>query len=81
MWLAPVSFTGAQFVGTVNNEPEKVKNVKNGQRVSVEPTKISDWMFVDNGKLVGGYTLRVLRDSASASERANFDKSVPFIIE
>jgi uncharacterized protein YegJ (DUF2314 family) len=38
-------------------------------------------MFVENGKLVEGYTLRVLRDSMSASERADFDKSVPFKVD
>jgi uncharacterized protein YegJ (DUF2314 family) len=52
-----------------------------GQKVSVEPAKISDWMFVEDRKLVGGYTIRVLRDSVPASERAEFDKSVPFVIE
>jgi uncharacterized protein YegJ (DUF2314 family) len=81
MWLTSVTFDGRKFHGTVNNDPEMVSNVKIGDKVSVESSKISDWMFVENGKLVGGYTLRVLRDSLSASERADFDKSVPFTID
>jgi uncharacterized protein YegJ (DUF2314 family) len=81
MWLTPVSYDGKNFQGTVNNEPEKVKNVKLGQRVTVEPSKISDWMYVENRKLVGGQTLRVLRDALTPAERADFDKSVPFVIE
>ena len=52
-----------------------------GQKVTVEPSKISDWMFVQNGRLVGGYTLRVLRDAMSPSERKEFDKNVPFVID
>jgi uncharacterized protein YegJ (DUF2314 family) len=81
MWLSQVSFDGQKFRGTVNNDPMIVSNVRNGQRAAVEPAKISDWMYVDNGKLVGGYTLRVLRDSMSAEERAEFDRSVPFTID
>ena len=81
MWLTPVSFDGSKFTGTVNNEPEKVKTVKMGQKVTVAPDKISDWMYIDNRKLVGGETLRVLRDAMTPSERADFDKSVPFVIE
>ena len=81
MWLSPVSYDGNKFHGTVNNEPETVKNVRMGKKVTVEPSKISDWMYVEKGKLVGGYTLRVLRDKMSPKERAEFDRSVPFVIE
>jgi uncharacterized protein YegJ (DUF2314 family) len=38
-------------------------------------------MFVENRKLVGGHTLRVLRDAMPADERAEFDKSVPFQVD
>jgi hypothetical protein len=44
------------------------------------PEEISDWMYVDNGRLVGGTTVRVLRNSASEEEGAEFDQSVPFVI-
>jgi uncharacterized protein YegJ (DUF2314 family) len=81
MWLSPVTFDGKNFQGIINNDPEAVTNVKIGQRVTVSPASISDWMYLDNRKLVGGYTLRVLRDMSSPAERAEFDKSVPFIIE
>jgi uncharacterized protein YegJ (DUF2314 family) len=80
-WLTPVTFDGASFTGTVDNEPELVNNVKMGQTVTVTPDKISDWMYVENHKLVGGETLRVLRDAMPADERADFDKSVPFTID
>ena len=81
MWLAPVTYDGKSFHGTVNNDPEKVKTVKMGQQVTVEPSKISDWMFVENRKLVGGQTLRVLRNALTPAERADFDKSMPFVVD
>jgi uncharacterized protein YegJ (DUF2314 family) len=81
MWLAPVSYDGKQFHGTLNNDPETVSNVKIGDKASIEPSKISDSMYVENGKLVGGYTIRVLRDGLPPGERTEFDRSVPFKIE
>jgi uncharacterized protein YegJ (DUF2314 family) len=76
-----VSFDGTTFHGTVNNEPEKVKTVRLGQKVTVAPSEISDWMYVENRKLVGGYTLRALRDAMSPAERADLDKGLPFVID
>jgi len=81
MWLSPVSFDGTNFLGTIANESERVLTVRMGESVTVAPAEISDWMFVDSGKLVGGETLRVLRDTLSPTERAEFDKSVPFVVE
>jgi uncharacterized protein YegJ (DUF2314 family) len=81
MWVQPVEFSGGRFTGTLANDPVTVKSMKAGQEVSAPRDEISDWMYVENGKLVGGYTLRVLRDTLSAKERSEFDQSVPFQIE
>jgi uncharacterized protein YegJ (DUF2314 family) len=81
MWLSPVRYDGNRFHGIVNNDPELVSNVKIGQTASVDPAQISDWMFVENGKLVGGYTIRVLREKMSPRERAEFDQRAPFRID
>ncbi|HEV8071908.1 MAG TPA: DUF2314 domain-containing protein [Planctomycetaceae bacterium] len=81
IWLDDVTYDGVNFQGTIGNEPEMVNNVKNGQTATVAPAEISDWMYIENRKLVGGETIRVLRDSVSPSERAELDKSVNFIVE
>jgi uncharacterized protein YegJ (DUF2314 family) len=44
----------------IDNEPQTVKNVKIGQRIPVEPEKISDWMYIRDEKIVGGATIRAL---------------------
>jgi uncharacterized protein YegJ (DUF2314 family) len=81
MWLDAVRYDGKQFHGTVNNEPENVSNVKLGDQASVDASKISDWMYIENRKLVGGYTIRVLRDKLNGKEREEFDRDLPFIVE
>jgi uncharacterized protein YegJ (DUF2314 family) len=37
---------------------------------------IFDWMVIDNGHLIGGFTLRVTRESLSSEERAAYDRYI-----
>ena len=81
MWITPVRYENDRFFGVINNEPDMVETVEIGDEVDVAKDEISDWMFVEDGKLMGGYTLRVLRDGSSAEDREAFDRSVPFTID
>ena len=60
LWLTDVSYSDGKFIGIINEEPQSVRNVQFGQEASVAETEILDWMYLDDGKLVGNFTLRVL---------------------
>jgi uncharacterized protein YegJ (DUF2314 family) len=81
LWIGDLFFDGQKFHGRINNRPIEVHNVKLGQKVTVAPREVSDWMFVKKGKLMGGYTTRVLYARLSAKDRAEFDKKADFKIE
>ncbi|NWJ42592.1 MAG: DUF2314 domain-containing protein [Geothrix sp.] len=70
IWLSNPEFKDGQIYGSIGNEPVDLKNFKLGQRVSANESAISDWMFLENGLLRGGFTLRVLLDKLPPSERA-----------
>jgi uncharacterized protein YegJ (DUF2314 family) len=78
IWLSDASFDGTNFSGRVDNEPVDVKNVKLGETAVAAKDEISDWFYVDNGKLVGGYTLRVLHARMSPEEKKNFEAQLDF---
>ena len=61
--------------------PYMLKRVKEGDAWTCRVDEISDWMYLKNGRLVGGESIRVLRNKMSASERAKFDASAPFKID
>ena len=46
--------------------------------MAVNPDEISDWSFVDNGHLVGGYTVRVIYAELSPQEKQDFEKEAGF---
>jgi uncharacterized protein YegJ (DUF2314 family) len=81
MWLIPVDYDAGRFSGTIDNQPDKVKTIKLGDKITVKKEEICDWMYVDDGKLVGGYTIRALRDLVPANKRLEYDRSVPFTID
>ncbi|HEX4084649.1 MAG TPA: DUF2314 domain-containing protein [Chthoniobacteraceae bacterium] len=80
LWLSGVKFRGNRFDGYVDNVPRKIKGLKLGAHVSVNPNEISDWAFVQDGRLIGGYTIRVLYDELTPGQRAQFSKEADFKI-
>ncbi len=80
IWLADVHFTGNRFVGVVDNRPEYISGLKIGDRASVNPDELIDWSYVEDNRLVGGYTIRVLYSELTPAERADFEKKADFHI-
>jgi uncharacterized protein YegJ (DUF2314 family) len=60
VWLDEVSFQDGVFTGRIGNTPEYVKNVKQGDTVSVSKGDITDWGFVADDMMWGNFTLRVV---------------------
>ena len=81
IWLSGVRYDGKRLHGRVGNAPVDLKRVREGDAHSMAPGEASDWMFIDEGKLVGGYSIRLLRSRMGVLERGQFDRSVPFRIE
>ena len=80
IWLTDIHYSHGRFHGIVDNKPTVIKGLKVGDRHSVNPDEVSDWLYVENGHLVGGYTLRVLASELSPEQRAAFEKEAKFTI-
>jgi uncharacterized protein YegJ (DUF2314 family) len=81
IWLSDLIFDGKKFHGKIGNEPLDIKKFSLGDHTEVLPSDISDWMIIEDNRLIGGYTIRVLRDNMSDNEKKEFDQKLPFIIE
>lgn len=77
IWLADLDFHGSKPSGVVAVEPN-LPSLRFMQRVEFEPSYISDWMYVDDGYLVGGYTTRVIRKRMSPEQRQAHDAQAPY---
>ncbi len=81
MWIANIKKKNGEYFGILNNQPEYTDAVKMGDSITVPLKDISDWMFMEGRKLHGGYTIRVLRNRMSDSEKKQFDQEQGMIIE
>lgn len=82
LWLGDVKIDeDGSVYGTVSNEPVDLKNVSLGSKVLVIGEDISDWMIIENGRLIGGYTVRVYRDQLEEAAKADFDRSLGLIVD
>lgn len=77
IWLADLDFSGKAPSGVVANEPN-LPSLKFMQRVEFDPSYVSDWMFIEDGYLVGGYTTRLIRERMTPAERQRFDAQAPY---
>lgn len=80
IWMADLVLDGKFFSGVLANEPE-YPGLKFKQKVSVPLDNISDWMYVSDGRLMGGFTIRVLYGRMSPEERKRDDAERPYRID
>lgn len=82
VWLEDPEFdTEGNLFGTVGNAPAHVTGVRLGDKVGVYRSVISDWMIIESGRLIGGYTIRAIRDNIPEEGHAAFDESVGLYID
>jgi len=81
LWLHNVTFDGTIIHGEVANDPRFVDGISFGDSAEVLPGEISDWKYIEDGKLVGGYTIRVLLDKMPEGQKAAFLDSLPFEVD
>ena len=81
MWVDNVQLKGDQITGRLSSSPQSVKSVKRGQKVSFPVSRLSDWLYVADGKAHGAFTVRLLRSRMSASEREEHDRHYPFTFD
>lgn len=75
-WLNNIDFQDGIFTGTIDNPPERVHNVKLGQKITVKKGEIADWLYTKNGKMYGNYTLRVSLKKMPPEEAAKYRKTL-----
>ncbi len=77
LWLSELNFDGTIFRGRLDNEPATLRGYKPGDVVEVLAKEVRDWVIVENGQVLGGYTLREQRGRMTMQEQQAFDATMP----
>ena len=81
LWLQQVTCTGSSFAGTLGPDASGMKRHKPGETITINAGDIRDWMYVENKELVGGFTLRAIRDKLRGEQREAFESSLWFAFD
>lgn len=76
IWVGDIERRDGKIRGTIDNVPESVNFLREGQRVEVPPEDITDWMYMRDGKMVGNYTLWVLLKRMPREEAEQIRKTL-----
>jgi uncharacterized protein YegJ (DUF2314 family) len=71
-WISPFKEKDGGFVGTIDNTPRSVRNVKLGQTITFQTGDIVDWLYREDGKMFGNYTACALLKQVPPSEQKAF---------
>jgi len=55
-WISPFEPRGGKYSGRINNTPRAAKTVKFGQVIEFSQDEIVDWLYAENGKMIGNFT-------------------------
>lgn len=81
IWVSRLYKKDGDFYGVVNNTPNSTQQVNYGDTIKIDFDKMSDWMYLSNGVLKGGNTIRVIRNQLPESDKKEFDEALGFLIE
>ncbi len=81
IWVNELHFKTGKLFGILNSIPAYVTTLKMGDTLEVKKEDISDWMYVRNNKMIGGYALRALYSKMSEKERKELREELDFDIE
>jgi uncharacterized protein YegJ (DUF2314 family) len=73
-WISPFQVNSGSFTGILNNEPRMVTSVSLGQEIAFKKEQIVDWLYSDQGRMVGNFTACAILKKASESEQRAFEQ-------
>lgn len=80
LWVDQIRYQNGSFHGTMGDDIPLLKlNVDD--KVIIKRNDIVDWMLVEDGKLIGGYTIRLAFQRMTPEQKERFLKTVNYSIE
>jgi uncharacterized protein YegJ (DUF2314 family) len=80
IWVDEVTYAAGVFRGSMGDDIPALR-LEFGEKITVDKKDILDWMIVEDGKLIGGYTIRLAMQRMSPEERERFLQSLDYVIE
>lgn len=80
VWINDLRYEDGVFIGRVDSATEGDSGAAEGSEHRVPAAEISDWKLVQDGELLGGYSIRFFMTRMTDAQRAAFASAMPFRI-
>jgi uncharacterized protein YegJ (DUF2314 family) len=70
VWLAGIHFRSGSYYGILSSTPKYFIGVKKGDTVIFDTDIITDWMYIQNGKIHGGRSIKYLLEKIPENQRS-----------
>ena len=80
LWVDRITYKDGSFHGTMGDDIPTLK-LSVDDKIRIKTEDIIDWMIVENGKLIGGYTIRLAFQRMSPEQKERFLETVHYSIE
>ncbi len=80
LWVDRISYQNGSFRGTMGDDIPTLK-LSIDDKITIKRNNIVDWMIVEDGKLIGGYTIRLAFQRMTPEQKERFLETVNYSIE
>jgi uncharacterized protein YegJ (DUF2314 family) len=70
VWLSSIHFKNGLYYGILANTATRLDNMKKGGVITFEPDAITDWMYIQDGKIMGGRSIKYLLEKIPEEKRS-----------
>ena len=74
VWIPVITFNNGKFAAAAGEYPGSPSLFVSDNLDGIGADQIYDWMIVDDGKLVGGYSIRAMRAKMDPEQQRKFDE-------
>jgi uncharacterized protein YegJ (DUF2314 family) len=79
LWVDQITYKDGSFHGTMGDDIPTLK-LSVDDKITIPRKDIVDWMIVEDGKLIGGYTIRLAYKRMTPEQKEQFLKSINYSI-
>jgi uncharacterized protein YegJ (DUF2314 family) len=80
LWVDQIIDQNGSFRGTMGDDLPLLK-LSVDDKITIKRDDIVDWMIVEDGKLIGGYTIRLAFQRMTPEEKQRFLETVNYSVE
>ena len=75
-WLNGINFKNGVYYGVIANTTMLTDSVNKGDTIIIDTDKITDWMYVQDGKIMGGRSIKYLLEKIPETQRSEEQRKI-----